>query len=307
MADIVLAVGAERLTGADPARVMQAFEGGMDITRQQETLEALFALAGQPVPQVEGRRSVFMDIYAAWAQTHMKAFGTTQRQIAAVAAKNHRHSVHNDKCQFRKDMSIDEVLASRALAYPLTVAMCSPLSDGAAAAILCTREGLRKLQNASPVKVRACQITGGIQRKTDPVDWTEHLAYRAAQAAYAEAGVSPADISVAEVHDATAVGEIVQAEFLQLIPFGESAAAAERGDTSIGGRLPINPSGGLECRGHPIGATGLAQIYELANQLRGRAGPRQVEGARLALAENGGGLYGIEEAVCVVTLLERIS
>lgn len=307
MGEIALAVGVERMNIPDQATVFKAFDGGMDIYRKRETLEALFSMADQPVPEVSGKRTLFMDIYAAFAQAHMKAFGSTQRQFAAIAAKNHHHSTFNDKCQFRKDMSIEEVLAGRALAYPLTVPMCSPMSDGAAAAILCTKAGLARLQEASPVKVRACRLRSSTDRDPKNIDWTQHIAYRAAQAAYEEAGVSPKDINVAEVHDATAVGEVIEAECLQLYPFGESGPAAERGETSLGGRIPINPSGGLECRGHPIGATGLAQIYELVTQLRGRAGKRQVEGARLAIAENGGGVHGIEEAACVVTILEKCS
>jgi acetyl-CoA acetyltransferase len=132
-----------------------------------------------------------------------------------------------------------------------------------------------------------------------------HCTVLAAKRAYEKAGVGPEDVSVAEVHDATAVGEIIQTENLGLCAFGEGGSIAERGETSIGGRIPVNPSGGLESKGHPIGATGLGQIHELITQLRGEAGPRQVEGARIALAENGGGLVGIEEAVATVTLLGR--
>lgn len=307
MGEFVLAVGAERMNVPDQAAVFKAFDGGMDIYRTKETLEALFSMADQEVPEVSGKRTVFMDIYAAFAQAHMKAFGSTQQQFAAIAAKNHHHSTFNEKCQFQKDMTVEEVLAGRPLAYPLTVPMCSPMSDGAAAAILCTKAGLQRLRDAVPVKVRACRLRSSTDRDPKNLNWTEHVAYRTAQAAYEEAGIDPDAIDVAEVHDATAVGEVIEAECLQLFPFGESGAAAERGETSLGGRIPINPSGGLECRGHPIGATGLAQLYELATQLRGRAGKRQVENARLAVAENGGAIYGIEEAACVVTILEKCS
>ena len=139
----------------------------------------------------------------------------------------------------------------------------------------------------------------------EPSEVEKHCTALAARRAYDKAGLGPADISVAEVHDATAMGEIIEIEALGLVPPGEGGIAAERGDTVIGGRIPVNPSGGLECKGHPIGATGLGQIYELVSQLRGDAGARQIEGARVAVAQNGGGVLGVEEAVVAVTILGR--
>jgi len=307
MSDVVLAIGTEKMSHPDPTRVMRAFEGGLDVHRQQEVVADLFAAAGEEVPSVEGKRTIFMDIYAAFARAHMRTFGTTQQQFATVASKNHRHSTLNERCHFTEELSVEEILSARELAFPLTVPMCSPISDGAAAAILCTERGLARLEQANPVLVRGCRLGGGIDRDTDPLDWTQHIAHRTALAAYEEAGVDPTDISVAEVHDATAVGEVIQSECLQLCEFGEGGAFAESGATTLGGRVPINPSGGLESRGHPIGATGLAQIYELVTQLRGRAGKRQVPDARLAIAENGGGLVGVEEAACMITILERMN
>ena len=131
------------------------------------------------------------------------------------------------------------------------------------------------------------------------------MAAAAAQQVYEQAGIGAQDVSVAEVHDATAIGEVLQSELLGLVPMGQGGPAALRGETTIGGRIPINPSGGLKAKGHPIGATGLAQVFELVTQLRGEAGTRQVQGARIALAENGGGLVGVEEAVACLTLLGR--
>ncbi|MBI2962169.1 MAG: thiolase family protein, partial [Deltaproteobacteria bacterium] len=138
-----------------------------------------------------------------------------------------------------------------------------------------------------------------------PEEVGKHIGRRAALQAYAQAGLGPEDMSLAEVHDATAMGEIIQTETLGFCAFGDGGPTAARGETAIGGRIPINPSGGLESKGHPIGATGLGQIFELVTQLRGEAGARQVEGARFAIAENGGGIYGIEEAACCVTILGR--
>jgi acetyl-CoA acetyltransferase len=200
---------------------------------------------------------------------------------------------------------VEQVLAAPPITYPLTLPMCSPISDGAAAVVLCSTEGLRRLQHAAPraVEVLASVVQTGIEH---PVDERERgIGHLAARRAYELAGVAPEDVDVAEVHDATAMGEILNAEALMLAPFGEGGLAAERGDFSLGGRIPINTSGGLESKGHPIGATGLGQIHELVTQLRGEAGARQVEGARIAAHENGGGLYGTEEAVVAVNLLAR--
>jgi acetyl-CoA acetyltransferase len=184
--------------------------------------------------------------------------------------------------------------------------MCSPISDGASAAILCSEDYLSTLDadtRARAIRIGACEIGTGVTRKAEEVE--KHITHLTANRAYHRAGIGPEDISVAEVHDATAVGEVTQTENLGFCEFGAGGWVAEQGETSIGGRIPINPSGGLESKGHPIGATGLGQLYELATQLRGEAGPRQVDNARFAIAENGGGIYGIEESVCCVTILAR--
>jgi acetyl-CoA acetyltransferase len=254
-------------------------------------------------PADSGERSVFMDIYASLARFHMKTFGSTERQMAAAAAKNHRHSVHNPLSQYRKDMSTDDVLAARMISWPLTLPMCAPISDGAAAVVLASEAGLKRVARNRAVEVLASVIASGSERRPEELD--KHVCRRAADRAYEIAGVAPRDISVAEVHDASAFAEILQSELLRFGEFGEGGWLAERGETSIGGRLPINPSGGLESKGHPIGATGLTQIHELVMQLRHEAGPRQVEGARLALAENGGGFQGYEEAAASIHILGR--
>jgi len=182
--------------------------------------------------------------------------------------------------------------------------MCAPISDGAAAVVVCSEAALARLANRGrAIKVLASIIATGSNRR--PEDLDQHITVKAAKQAYELAGVGPQDISLAEVHDATAIGEIVQSENLGFCAFGEGGRLAERGDTTIGGRIPINTSGGLESKGHPIGATGLGQLHELVVQLRGEAGARQVQGARLAIAENGGGLFGIEEAVAAITILGR--
>ncbi len=307
LADVVLAVGAEKMFDDDKAKMFGAFDGAWDVHHVDRVRHDLLALGrGVEVPaswRVDRPYSVFMDVYAAFARLHMRLFGTTPRQFAAVAAKNHAHSVANPRAQYRRSFTVDEVLAAAPIAYPLTVPMCAPVSDGAAAAIVCSRAALDRLGRAGrrPVRVRSLALATGTDRA--PEDVANHVSARAARRAYEQAGLGPEDMSVAEVHDATAVGEVVQVENLGFCEFGAGGTMAERGVTAIGGRLPVNPSGGLLSKGHPIGATGLGQIYELVGQLRGAAGPRQVAGARLAIAENGGGIFGIEEAVACITIL----
>lgn len=307
--DVAIAVGAEKMVSSNRERMLSVFDSALDVSSAIETIAALLR-QGAALPVPDGTTSpkpysVFMDIYAAFARAHMLRFGTTQRQIAAVAAKNHNHSVNNPLSQYRVPYSVAEVLSAPPITYPLTLPMCSPVSDGAAAAILCTPAAMRRLgiDPRRAIRVLACVVQSGSDR--DAADIERHLTVLAARRAYEAAGVGPQDVSVAEVHDATAMGEIIQVENLGFFPFGEGGPMAERGETAIGGRIPVNPSGGLESKGHPIGATGLGQVHELVSQLRGEAGTRQVEGARVALAENGGGLHGAEEAAACITLLAR--
>lgn len=306
-ADIALAVGAEKMLSADRELMFSLFDGAWDVHESMNSRDVLLKM-GSGVIVPEGTTSpkpysVFMDIYAAMGRMHMREFGTTQRHFAAVSAKNHKHSVNNPFSQYRDAYTIEQILAAPPITYPLTLPMCSPISDGAAAAVVCNEAGLRRLKvaNGRAVRVLASVMQMGSDR--DATDLENHLVRLASRKAYEQAGIGAADISVAEVHDATAIGEIIQSEVLGFCPLGEGGWLAESGETSIGGRIPINPSGGLESKGHPVGATGLAQIFELVMQLRGEAGVRQVSGARLALAENGGGLYGVEEAVACITIL----
>ncbi len=306
-ADVALAVGAEKMTHADPALSLAAFEGSWERADRDATLARLAALGeGMPVPEGEaereGMRSVFMDAYAAFARFHMARFGTTRAQIAAVCAKNHGHSVHNPRAQHRRPFTVEEVLAARPVAWPLTLPMCSPVSDGAAAAVVASEAAARRIGLGRAVRLRACVMMSGGRRA--PEAYGEHVARRAAARAYAEAGIGPGDLSAVECHDATAFGELQMTELLGLCGLGEGGPFAESGATALGGRVPVNPSGGLESKGHPIGATGLGMVHELVTQLRGEAGARQVPGARIALAENGGGLMGVEEAAVAVTILE---
>ncbi len=306
---VSLAIGVEKLTSPDhPERLPQIFNTAID-QLQPERWQAYYrqagAQAGKPFEPGPGR-TVFMDTYAMQAAWHMKTYGTTQRQLAAAAAKNHHHGSLNPKAQYRFELSVDEVLADREISWPLTRAMCSPLGDGAAAALLCSQAALAHFPPAArarAVRVRTSQLTGGKYRSlAEP-----GLSQLAADKAYAHSGLGPADIDLVELHDATSFCEIYQLEMLRFCQTGGGGAMVESGATALGGRLPVNLSGGLVSKGHPIGATGLSMVHEVCLQLRGEAGERQVRSPRLGLIENGGGVMGFDEAACAVTILEKCS
>ncbi|MBI4832935.1 MAG: thiolase family protein [Candidatus Lindowbacteria bacterium] len=308
--DVALAVGMEKLVQADKKKMFETFWAATDV-EIMEAFKAMMKAEEEKKKQMGAKtageggagqsRSAFMDIYSMAARNHMKKYGTTQRQLAVISAKNHFHSSMNPYAQYQVNMTVEEVLAAPEISYPLTRPMCSPVGDGAAAAILCSKDYLKKIGDQRPVKVRACVLASGRDRDFNEED----IGGRLSRKAYEVAGVGPKDINVAEVHDATAFGELHQTEALGFCGEGEGGPFAESGATTLGGKVPVNTSGGLESRGHPIGATGLAQIADLVWQLRGECGKRQVEGARFALAENGGGNIGIEEAAMVITILEK--
>ncbi len=303
-AEVALAIGAEKMFDEDKTKIAAVFDGAWDIHEADKVVQGLSAIGGgvqPPAGTPSDVSSPFMQLYASLARGHMKLFGTTQRQMALVASKNHSHSTMNPLAQYQHPMSVDEVLAGSNIAWPLTLPMCSPISDGAAAALLCTASGLKRFPEAAPIRLRSVVLASGSDRQWE--DFDQHLCRRAARQAYELAGVAPEDVSVAEVHDASAFAEIIQIENLGLCETGQGGRMSERMETTLGGRIPVNTSGGLVSKGHPISASGIAQIFELVTQLRGRAGARQVEGARLAVAENGGGWHGVEEAAAVVTVL----
>jgi len=305
LAEVALVVGAEKMYFPDkPEAMLAAFKGGTDIHAVAATQEWVNTLAAEIAPAEAGdtaQRSFFMDVYAAFARQHMKTFGTTVRQLAAVASKNHRHSTMNPLSQYRADMTVDEVLADKPICWPFTRSMCAPISDGAAAAIVCTESALGEFDRSRAIEIRGLSLASGTRR--DVGDYENHIGRRAALQAYSQAGISAADVDVAEVHDATSFAEILQIENLGLCAQGEGGPFSESGATSIGGQVPVNPSGGLVSKGHPVGATGIAQVFELVTQLRGEADDRQVADARVAVAENGGGFYDVEEAATAVTVL----
>lgn len=308
--DCALAIGVEKIYNEDRALMMKSFSMYTDVEITAKFIEQLkkadqkrkAKMAEEQGTDIKdekkGGHSAFMDLYAMAARNHMKKYGTTQRQLAVVASKNHNNSTLNPLAQYNFPMTVEQVLEDYEVTYPLTRSMCAPVGDGAAAAILCSEKFIEQHPNTRAVLVRASVLRSGSWKKDD-------IGSRAVTAAYEMAGLGPKDIDVAEVHDATAFGEINQIEQMEFCPIGKGGPFSESGATALDGKIPVNPSGGLLSRGHPIGASGLAQIYELVTQLRGEADQRQVK-AKIALAENGGGNIGFGEAAMSVHILEKL-
>ncbi len=279
--DLVLASGVEKMNdGGDVTAVLA--------TASDQENEAYHGIT-------------FPGLYAMIARAHMQAHGTTEEELAAVAVKNHRHGAKNPKAQFRREVGLEEVMAATLVASPLRLLHCSPVSDGAAAVILCPLEQAKKYTD-KPVHIRGSGLATAplaLADREDPafLDSVQLSAKRA----FEMAGVGPEDIQVAEVHDCFSIAEICCIEALGLVERGHGGRAAPSGETALGGRLPVNTSGGLKSKGHPVGATGIAQAIEIFEQLRGESGERQVDGARIGLAQNMGG----SGASSVVHVFER--
>jgi acetyl-CoA acetyltransferase len=302
--DTVLALGVEKLYHPDKRRSFAAIGSAVDMEEIAAIMEALKKSAqSQGAKKASSgageKRSMFMDFYAIMARRHMQQHGTTARQFAAVAAKNSYHGSLNPKAQFQQALSVDEVLAEPMIAEPLTRPMCSPIGDGAAAAVIVSERKAREIGVSKPVYVSACVLRSGWDHGPDE----EGTVDRCVREAYEKSGVGPEDLDVIEAHDATAPAELMYYEEFGLCKPGEGGPLVDSGATKIGGRIPVNPSGGLLRKGHPVGASGLAQITELVEQLRGQSGRRQVEGARSAMAQNGGGQIGVDAAAMCVTIL----
>jgi acetyl-CoA acetyltransferase len=304
--DVVLALGVEKLYHADKKKSFGAFSGAVDVEAMQAIMEGLRKSAedGGAKSASSGageKRSMFMDIYAAMARGHMQRYGTTAKQFAGVSAKNSFHGSMNPRAQFREALTVEEVLAAPMIAEPLTRPMCSPIGDGAAAAIVVSEKKARELGIERPVRVVTSVLHSGWDHDIDDPGTVEVCS----REAYEEAGVGPEDLDVIECHDASAPAEVVAYESIGLCSKGEGGRLIDEGATRLGGRIPVNTSGGLLRKGHPVGATGIAQIVELTEQLQGRSGERQVEGAKVALAHNGGGTIGADAAAMCVTILTR--
>ncbi len=282
VSDVVLVGGAERVLNVPTPESTEYFAYASD-ARWEQTLGLTFP-----------------GVFALIARAHMAKYGTTEEQMAAVAVKNHAHGTLNPKAQFQKAITVEQVLKSAYVADPLKLLDCCPFSDGGAAVVLASEEVARTRKR--PVWVLASSAASdwmllGDKRDLARVPATE----RAAAAAYRQAGLGPADVDVVELHDCFTIAEIVATEGLGLFEPGAGGRAAAEGLTRLGGTIPVNPSGGLKAKGHPIGATGAAQIAEIVTQLRGEAGPRQVDDARVGLTHTLGG----NTATVLVSLFGR--
>lgn len=308
--DVALALGVEKtLVPDDPVRTFQVFQGGID-QRHPDEWRTFFAEQGarhgvgfSPHPH----RILFLDVHAMQARHHMATHGTTAEHLAVIASKNHGNAVHNPRAQYRFEVPVAAALADKAVVEPFTRSMCSPLSDGAAAVLLCSdrvRAGLAAEQRSRTLRVRASVLEGGTWRGLDEDNVVAH----AGRKAYARAGLGPDDVHLAEVHDATSYCELQATELLGFCPRGEGGTYAMSGATRRSGARPVNASGGLVSKGHPLGATGLGMLDELVRQLRGEAGDLQVtRDVRIGLQQNAGGLIGLDEALCHVGILERVA
>lgn len=287
----------EAVVAVDTGRYNRVLVLGM------EQMSTLFS--GPILPEdtdPEGRSGLAMPaLYAMAAQRWLHEGRATLEEMAAVSVKNHHHATHNTRAQYSGTYTVEQVLASPEISDPLTLLQCSPISDGAAAAVVGTDRGAR-----TDVRVRAtAHRTGGLWDHRSTEVWGYRLVSDTAGALFDAAGVGPADVDVVEMHDAFTIGELTTTEAIGLAAEGDAGHAAAAGTSAVGGSQPINPSGGLLSRGHPLGATGVAQVAEIVWQLRGRAGGRQVDGARLGLVETmGGGVAGTDGNACVLALLE---
>jgi acetyl-CoA C-acetyltransferase len=275
MSDIVLAGGVEKMTDI----------GGDGAT---------FALSTAADAEYEVYSGVtFPGLYAMMAVAHMNAYGTTREQLAAVSVKNHANGAKNPHAQYPFELTVERVLNSVMISDPLTILDCSPITDGAAAVIICPLEMAKELTKNKPIKVLASSHatdTIALHSRED-IAWLGAVA-KAGELAYKQAGLTPSDIDLVEVHDCFTIAEVCTIEALGFFERGKGGASAESGESAIGGRIPVNASGGLKSKGHPVGATGIAQIVEVTKQLRGEADKRQVERAKIGMTQNMGGTGG---------------
>lgn len=289
--DVVLALGVEKMIHPDKMKTFQAFMGATDVE----------ALAKFPGGGKSDNQSMFMDVYAEEARIHMEKYGTSIETIAKIAVKNSKNGELNPFAQYQKGKTLEEIMNSRIISDPLRLLMCSPLSDGAAAAILCSKRAAKKW-TSNPIQVKSSVVLSGIARNEEGRNSIE----KAVDKAYMIAGIDPGDIGVVEVHDAAAPGELWAYEQLRLCQPGDGGRLIEEGVAELTGRVPVNPSGGLLAKGHPVGATGIAQIAEIVWQMQGKAGKRQISKVpNVGVTENAGGYLNGSNAAVAIHVLTR--
>lgn len=301
--DCALVVGFEKLYDADKRKSFQALGTAVDVDLFRSFLSDLEKQregAGPIIKEGSGeKRSVFMDMYAHFTRTYMERYGLTQEHFAKIAVKSHKNGAMNPHAQYQHAVTLEEVLASGDVSWPLTRMMCSPIGDGAAAAIVCPADKAGRFRG-KPVSIAASVVGSGSLSMTSDESVTKRIAPRA----FAAAGIRPQDIDVLEVHDATSPSEIITLIELGICPGNEAARWIDDGVLEVTGTMPTNTSGGLASKGHPVGATGLGQVHEIVTQLRGQAGPRQVPGAHVGMTHNGGGILGVDAAAMALHIFK---
>lgn len=306
--DIALVVGFEKLYDQDKMKSFMALGSAVDVDMLKAILEKPEALEDYiPIKSEEifskgsgTNRSIFMDMYAYYTRMYMDRFGLKQEHFAKISVKSHKNGAINPHAQYQKEVSVEEVLNSGDVSYPLTRMMCAPIGDGAAAAIICSKEKAAQF-TTSPIWIEASLLGSG--KKSGHFD--DSLTKRLAPKVFEVAGVDPQDIDVIEIHDATSPSEIITLIELGICPGEEAPKWIDEGFLEIDGKNPTNTSGGLASKGHPIGATGLGQIHEIVNQLRGTAGKRQVKGPKIGMTQNGGGILGVDAAAMTLHIFKN--
>ncbi|PIP39316.1 MAG: thiolase [Desulfobacterales bacterium CG23_combo_of_CG06-09_8_20_14_all_51_8] len=302
--DCALVVGFEKLYDKDKLKSFMALGTAVDIEMALKMLADFQKKQGEDEAILSAdsgkSKSIFMDMYAYYTRKYMETYGLTQNHFARLCVKGHKNGSLNPHAMYQKEVTIEEVLQSGDVAFPLTRMMCSPVCDGSAAVVICSKSAAQNIK-AKPVWIAASVVGSG--RISDNIGDT--LTRRLAPLAYEAAGIGPEAIDVVEVHDATTPSEIISLIELGLVPGEDAHRWIENGDLDISGRLASNPSGGLTSKGHPIGATGLAQIYEIVHQLRGTAGKRQTNNPSVGMTHNGGGILGVDAAAMALHILKR--
>jgi len=302
--DCALVVGFEKLYDKDKLKSFMALGTAIDIEMALKMLADFQKKQGEDEAILSAdsgkSKSIFMDMYAYYTRKYMETYGLTQNHFARLCVKGHKNGSLNPHAMYQKEVTIEEVLQSGDVAFPLTRMMCSPVCDGSAAVVICSKSAAQNIK-AKPVWIAASVVGSG--RISDNIGDT--LTRRLAPLAYEAAGIGPEAIDVVEVHDATTPSEIISLIELGLVPGEDAHRWIENGDLDISGRLASNPSGGLTSKGHPIGATGLAQIYEIVHQLRGTAGKRQTNNPSVGMTHNGGGILGVDAAAMALHILKR--
>ncbi|ACL04233.1 Thiolase [Desulfatibacillum aliphaticivorans] len=302
--DCVLAVGFEKLYDENRLKSYMALGTAMDIEMGQKYMEDFqekLGLTDKVFSEEAGaKKSVFMDMYAFYTRRYMEQYGLTQEHFAKIAVKSHKNGAMNPNAHYRKEVTLDQVMNSGDVSFPLTRMMCSPVSDGSAAVIVCSKEKAAQITN-KPIWIEASVLGSGKLG----YDMDDTLTRRVGLKAFKAAGITPQDVDVIEIHDATSPSEIIALIELGICPPHEAPKWIDEGYMELDGKMPVNTSGGLASKGHPIGATGLAQVYEVVNQLRGTAGERQAQNQpKIGMTQNGGGILGIDGAAMAFHILK---